>query len=113
MPELPLAALRLDGRHLARLCELLQRHLPAAEVWAYGSRITEQGHEGSDLDLAVRNPQAPEVETPGLGALRAALQESDLPLQVDLVDWARIPASFRREIAAGYVVVWRVDANTR
>jgi predicted nucleotidyltransferase len=30
-------------------------HLPDAEVLAYGSRVSGTAHDGSDLDLAVRN----------------------------------------------------------
>jgi hypothetical protein len=31
--------------------------------------------------------------------------ESDLPIRVDVMDWARIPPAFRQEIERGYVVV--------
>ena len=30
--------------------ELLREHLPDVEVWACGSRITGESHDGSDLD---------------------------------------------------------------
>lgn len=106
MPELGPERLQLSPRHLAMLRELLQRHLPSAEVWAYGSRVTGTSHETSDLDLVVRNPLDLAEEIAGLPALRGALSDSNLPLLVDVADWARIPERFRREIEAGYVVVW-------
>jgi uncharacterized protein len=84
---------------------LLRRHLPHAEVWAYGSRVNGDCHEASDLDLVVRNPLAPDEALPDLPDLKDALVESNLPIRVDVVDWARIPAAFRREIARAYVVV--------
>lgn len=105
MPEFAPERLQLPPRYLAVLRELLQRHLPATEVRAYGSRVTCKGHEASDLDLVVLNPLDLERETAGLPALRAALSESNLPLLVDIVDWARIPESFRQEMEAAYVVV--------
>lgn len=105
MPEAAAATLQLSPRHLALLRELLLRHLPDAEVRAYGSRVSGQGHAASDLDLVVRNPHHPQIESNGLSALRAALSESNLPLRVDIVDWARIPESFQREIEVAYVVV--------
>lgn len=105
MPELAPERLHLSARHLALLRDLLQRHLQVAEVRAYGSRVSGKGHEASDLDLVVLNPSDPQMESVGLPHLRAALSESNLPLRVDVVDWARIPENFRQEIEAAYVVV--------
>ncbi len=105
MPRLEPDSLVLAPRHREMLRALLQRHLPTAEVWAYGSRVTGDCHEASDLDLVVRNPAAPEEEIPDLLNLKDALVESHLPIRVDVVDWARIPAAFRLEIERAYLVV--------
>ena len=105
MPELALERLDMQARHLALLCELLHQQLPQAEVWAYGSRVNGDGHEASDLDLVVRQPADPKQETPALWEVKEALVESNLPIRVDVVDWAHIPASFHHEIERAYVVV--------
>ena len=97
--------LDLQPKHLTLLRQVLQQHLPQAEVWAYGSRVNGDGHEASDLDLVVRQPADLKQETNQLEDLRDALVESDLPIRVDVVDWARIPATFHREIERAYVVV--------
>ena len=81
---------------------LLHYHLPGAQVWAFGSRITAEASAGSDLDLVVRSPDG---EALSLGRLRAAFRESDLPFTVELLDWATIPEHFREEILRNYVVV--------
>lgn len=105
MPELALERLDMQPQHLALLRELLHQHLPQVEVWAYGSRVNGDGHEASDLDLVVRQPADLKHETPALWEMKEVLVESNLPIRVDVVDWARIPASFHREIERGYVVV--------
>ncbi len=105
MSVLASAHLDLQPQHLALLCQLLQQHLPQAEVWAYGSRVNGDGHEASDLDLVVRQPADLTQETRQLDEMREALVESDLPIRVDLVDWARIPATFHREIERAYVMI--------
>ena len=105
MPRLDPDALMLAPRHREMLLDLLRRHLPTAEVWAYGSRVNGDCHEASDLDLVVRNPLDLLAEVEGIDELRDALLESNLPIQVDVVDWARIPEAFRREIERAYVVV--------
>lgn len=62
-------------------------------------------HEGSDLDLVVRNPADLSHPQPDMSELREAFSESNLPILVDLLDWARIPESFRQEIVRGGKVV--------
>lgn len=107
MPRLDAASLHLLPRYLELVRTVLSRHLPQAEVWAYGSRVNGDCHEASDLDLVVRNPAAFDEALPDLPDLKEALVESNLPIRVDVVDWARIPESFRREIERAYVVVRR------
>jgi hypothetical protein len=96
------APLRLAPRHLATLRALLAQHVPQADVWAYGSRVTGGAHEGNDLDRVLRG--AMETAQP-VAALVEALQASDLPMLVEVHDWAHLPASFRAEIARGFVVL--------
>src|SRR5271165_2978747 len=96
--DLAMPKLDLKPEHLRLLLDVLQQHAPEAEAWAYGSRVNGDGHEGSDLDLVVRNPARLKEPQKQLGALREALSESNLPMLVDVLDWARIPEDFRREI---------------
>ena len=105
MPELPLQMLELRPHHLEMLRALLQQRMRHAEVWAYGSRVNGNSHDASDLDLVVRRSSDLNQETPELGAMQDILSESNLPIRVEMMDWARIPASFQREIERAYVVV--------
>lgn len=104
-----IAGLDLPDRYLEMVRAILRQHIPDHEVWAYGSRVTGGAFEASDLDLAVRHPADPHQGCARLFALRDAFVESNLPIRVDVMDWARIPASFRREIERGYVVVQRAQ----
>jgi predicted nucleotidyltransferase len=103
--------LNLKPDHLRLLLDVLRLHAPEAEVWAYGSRVNGGGHDGSDLDLVVRNPARLAQPQKQLGALRDALSESNLPMLVDVLDWARLPEDFRREIERQHVVVRPVAAT--
>lgn len=97
--------LDLAPQQLVQLLELLRQTVPDAEVWAYGSRVTHTAHEGSDLDLVVRRPDNPEAPRPDLHRLRDALAESNLPIVVEVLDWARLPEAFRREVQRCKVVL--------
>jgi predicted nucleotidyltransferase len=97
--------LNLKPGHLGLLLDILKAHAPEAEVWAYGSRVNGSGHEGSDLDLVLRNPAGLDQPLRQVAALRGALSESNIPILVDVLDWARLPERFRREIERQHVIV--------
>ncbi|MBV5339289.1 MAG: nucleotidyltransferase domain-containing protein [Deltaproteobacteria bacterium] len=88
---------------IQRICAA---HLAEIEVIAYGSRVTGTGHEGSDLDLVARNRHNPIMPVRNLAEVRDAFSESNIPILVDILDWARIPDSFREEIERVGVVVF-------
>ena len=81
---------------------LLERHLPGTEAWVYGSRAKWTSQPQSDLDLVVF--AAPEQRR-GVGNLREAFEESDLPFRVDLFVWDQVPETFREQIEAEHAVL--------
>ncbi|WP_199879923.1 nucleotidyltransferase family protein [Arundinibacter roseus] len=68
------------------------------EVWAYGSRVNGDAHEGSDLDLVVRTPDLQKVPMSIFSDLREKIRESNVPIVVELFDWARLPERFQKTI---------------
>lgn len=113
MPRLEIASLRLQPAHFRTLQDLLARHVPDAEVWAYGSRVTGGAHEGSDLDLVLRNPADLTQDVEGRTGLMEALQASSLPMLVEAHAWALLPRAFHRNVEAGYVVLREPSAADR
>ncbi len=97
--------LSLEPKYLVMVKEILAKHVPDMVVWAYGSRVDGRSHGGSDLDLVVINPKDSTVPLAALSDLRAAFSESNLPISVDVMDWARIPESFKEEIKRNYVII--------
>lgn len=95
----------LPQQHMQTLLRLLAEHAPQAEVWAFGSRINGTGHEGSDLDIVLRNPADLKQGTGDSFKLKEALQESSLPILIEMHEWAHLPASFHTEISRHYVVL--------
>ena len=47
----PLSQVDITPQHLEIVTNILRRHLPDREVWAYGSRVTGRSWRYSDLDL--------------------------------------------------------------
>lgn len=105
MPAVDSTHLHLPPRYLSMVRDILHRHLPNAEVWAYGSRVNGDAYDTSDLDLVLRQPDNLSNRQTKLGDVVEAFSESNLPIIVQVVDWARIPPEFHAEIEAKYVVV--------
>ncbi|WP_043317316.1 nucleotidyltransferase domain-containing protein [Microbulbifer sp. HZ11] len=90
--------LDLLPRYAEGVLGILDEQVPEAEVWAFGSRVVGGAHEGSDLDLVLRNPGDLSAPLSGLGALKEALSQSTIPILVEVHDWALLPEAFHEEI---------------
>ena len=103
MHDTPPIAIRPDLWVIVR--DILRRHVPDKEVWAFGSRVTGRLKPYSDLDLAII------TDTPLPSSISARLaddfSDSDLPWRVDVVDWATASPAFQAIIARHKVVVQR------
>lgn len=76
------------------------------EVWAYGSRVNGTAHEGSDLDLVIRSKDLEKLPVAVLLNIKEKIRESNIPILVDVFDWARLPASFHPNIEAMHEVLF-------
>ena len=97
----------LEQKHLTEVQRILAAFVPHYEVWAFGSRVSGKAKPYSDLDMVIVTDQP--VPPAVMSDLRDAFAESDLPMKVDLVDWATTSESFRRIIEQERVLVQNKD----
>ena len=76
------------------------------EVWAYGSRVNGDAHEGSDLDLVIRTPNLDKLPIDVYLNLKEQIQKSNIPIVVELFDWARLPINFQKNREVNYEVLY-------
>ena len=100
MAEVPID---ISSKHWAMVRDILHRHVPEYEVWAFGSRAKGTAKPYSDLDLAIITDKALSLAVSA--ALENEFTESDLPWKVDIVDWGTTSAAFRKIIAQQKVIV--------
>lgn len=93
----------LDPENLAILKELLTEYLPDCEIRVFGSRIHGTTKPYSDIDIALKCAEP--IDRGTMSRLKEALQESTLPIRVDVLDWESISEEFRGVIEEGYVVL--------
>jgi type I restriction enzyme, S subunit len=101
MPDIPPIDIRPDLWPIIR--DILRRHVPQYEVWAFGSRATGRAKLYSDLDLVVISDTPLPLEISAW--LEHDFSESDLPWRVDVVAWATTQPTFRRLIERDKVMV--------
>ena len=90
-------------RDWADVVRILREQIPHMEVWAFGSRAKHTAKPYSDLDLALITLQPLSLDQ--LATITDAFATSDLPIRVDVVDWASASDAFRKLIAQDKVVV--------
>jgi uncharacterized protein len=84
---------------VSQLAAIFSAWVPSFEVWAYGSRVTGQGHQASDLDLVLIHPETPDTKRcEHWFDIRQALDESNIPIRVDVMDCAAVPSDFHAQI---------------
>lgn len=98
--------MKLSDKDRNVLLTIFKTQIPDKIVLAYGSRVSGRSHEGSDLDLVVIDPVNVDQPQATLSKLRQSIHDSSLPMLVDVIDWARMPAAFREQVRADYVVLW-------
>ena len=77
------------------------------EVWAYGSRVNGSAHEGSDLDLVLRTKDLKALDPILFNEISSKIRDSNIPILVELRDWAILPESFHKRIEAQYEVLFK------
>lgn len=85
--------LSLEPHYIKLVKEITGKHLPGQEVLVFGSRTTGLHKPHSDLDLCVKGSEPMSLKQ--LADVREAFTESDLPMRVDIVDWATITPDFK------------------
>ncbi len=93
----------IKEKYLKILLSIFEEYCPKAEIWAYGSRVDNSAHEGSDLDLAIKSFND---DTKNVDDLNKLLKESSIPFLVDIFEFDKMPASFQKEIEKNYVVIF-------
>ena len=89
-----------------RLLDIFSTANVPIEVWAYGSRVNGTAHDGSDLDLVIRGKDLKPLPIEVFGDLYQRIKDSNIPILVELMDWARLPATFHVNIEKQYEPVF-------
>jgi type I restriction enzyme S subunit len=92
----------VEPRHLKMIQSIFARNLPFKKVWAFGSRVKWTARPSSDLDCVVFGASDGEISK-----AQEAFDESEVPFEVQLLNWENIPEDFKENVKKEYFVVRR------
>ena len=92
----------IDKKDLDILKNILKEFCPDSEVYAYGSRINGRAHEGSDLDLTIKNFPKDKY----LFELKEIFSNSNKTFLIDVNLYDDLPQSFKNEIDKNNVKIY-------
>ena len=96
-------AVALTEEQLCSVREIMDRVLPGAEVWIFGSRATGCARPFSDLDLLLTQPRS--LSWLQRADLPDAFEASDLPFKVDVVEADGLSGGVRDRVNAERVLL--------
>jgi predicted nucleotidyltransferase len=76
------------------------------KLWAYGSRVSKNAHDTSDLDLVMISQTKNKIDTDKFLSFKEDLQNSNIPIFVQVVDWHRVSPIFHENILENYEVLF-------
>lgn len=95
--------LLIKPKYLKMLNDIFESYCPTAEIWAYGSRLNGNAHDGSDLDLIVKSFNSNECY---ITELQDIIANSNIPFLIDIHQFDFLPKSFQNEILKKYVIIY-------
>ncbi len=79
---------------LAKIKTIIRTYLPdqSYRLFLFGSRVAGYAKPYSDFDIGIAGPRVPQIT---IGTIKDALEESNLPYKVDVVDFTDVSDTFR------------------
>lgn len=86
------------------IIDIVKKHLPEARIILYGSRAMQVNREGADIDVAIDNQKTVTGST--LSEILYAIEDSQIPVFVDVVDLNAVSDDMRMEITK-HGIIWK------
>ncbi len=86
----------MTDKYKKELLSIILKHLPLCAVYLFGSRARKTHQEGADIDLALDAGKKIDLNT--ILDMKAEVEETTIPLFVDIVDMRAISDDLKEEI---------------
>lgn len=89
-------------KYKKEIINIIHKYLPNAKIYLFGSRARKTHSQGADIDLALDSGEKIEFLT--LFKIKEEIEETNLPLFVDLVDINDSDKEFIEEISKDWIL---------
>lgn len=83
---------------------IVKKHLPSAKIYLFGSRARKTNLEGADIDIALDTGTS--IDLSILFKITNDIDESTIPVYVDVVDFNNVASDFKIQILKDKVL-WK------
>lgn len=83
-------------RYKKILLGIIEKRVPGCAVYLFGSRAKGKHFQGSDIDLALDAGKIIGFQV--MNALRSEIEDTTIPLNVDIVDLHDITGDFKKQV---------------
>ena len=90
--------------------KIINAHMPHAVIYLFGSRARNDHKTGADIDIALDAGFSIPLLT--MSVIEEALEESTIPVTVDLVDVHAVDQNFLNEIKSDWII-WQTPKKTQ
>ena len=94
----------INPKYKQLLLDIISKHLPDAKIYLFGSRARQTHQEGADVDLAIDSGKSLSLTL--LAKIKSDIDDSPLPLLVDIVDIQSTDADFITHIKKEWIL-WK------
>ena len=84
-------------RYKKILIKIIEKKLPNCDIYLFGSRARSDYSQGSDIDIAL-NDNDKKIDFKIILNIYSKIEETSIPLTIDLVDLNNIDANFKKAI---------------
>ncbi len=78
------------------------------KILAYGSRVSGESHDTSNLNLVIVSKNEEKLNINEFSNFKEALENSNIPILIEVLDWNIIPETFHKYILANNEELMRI-----
>ncbi|MFH1644210.1 MAG: nucleotidyltransferase domain-containing protein [bacterium] len=87
-----------------KLIKLINKYLPEAKIYLFGSRATGEYSQYSDIDIALDAGE--KIEKEKIASIRLSIDDLNIPLDIDIIDFNSISPTMKSRILKERII-WK------